>query len=79
MEKVQDPVSKPRLASVQVDKHKDMTSSDKFTKITHSTLTQIPTSGTRNIPTGISTMLFEKYLLEEYHHRGQNPRLIKIR
>ena len=58
MEKVQDPISKPKLASTQMDKQNDATGSDKFTKITHSTPTQIPTSGTTNIPTGISTMPF---------------------
>ena len=26
---------------------------------------------TTNIPTGISTIPFEKYIQEEYHHRGK--------
>ena len=30
MIKVQDPISKPKLASAQVDKQKDLTGSDKF-------------------------------------------------
>ena len=43
MEKVQDPISMPKWASAWVDKQKDITDSDKFTKSTHSSPTQIPT------------------------------------
>ena len=60
MEKIEDPISKPKVACAQVAKQKDLTSSDKFTKNALSTLTQIPTLETTDI---------EKYMQEEYHHR----------
>ena len=50
MEQVQDPVSRPKLVSAKPDKQNYLTDSDKFTKITHSTLTQNHTSGIKNIP-----------------------------
>ena len=45
IEKVQGQISKPKLASAQVDQQKDLMGNDKFTKITDSTQTQILSQG----------------------------------
>ena len=49
-----------------------MTDSDKLVNVKHFTQPQIPTSWTTNIPPGISTMPFEKYMQKAYQHRGKS-------
>ena len=67
MEKVQDPISKPKLTGAQTGKQKDMTDSENLQN-TYSNPTQIPTLVTTNIPAGISKLTFEKYMQNKYHY-----------
>ena len=57
MEKVQGPISKPKVAHAQVDKQEDLTGGGKVMKPTHSTPKQITMSVKTNIPIGILTIV----------------------
>ena len=70
MENVQGPVRKSELASAQVGKQKDVTGSNRLTKITHCTPTQIPTSELQIYLLEYQQCYLKKYMQEEYHHRG---------